>query len=95
VKIQKIPQASRHRVGVHPVRRHHGRDLEVWNAAGGATTQLFQPEKSYGADGMTVRGNITSIKNLKGRRLPPPRPAQRPTSRSWVIEHRSSSDNRR
>ena len=78
MKIQKIPQASRHRVGVHPVRRHHGRDLEVWNAAGGATTQLFQLDKSYGADGMAVRGNIASIKNLKGKTVAASSPGTAP-----------------
>ena len=32
-----------------------------------ATTQLFQHDKSYGADGMAERGNIASIKKLKGK----------------------------
>jgi hypothetical protein len=31
----------------------------------------------------------------RARLLPPPRPAPRPTSQSWVVERRSSSDNRR
>ena len=38
-----------------------------WNAAGVATTQIFQLDKSYGADGMVVKGNIAKISDLKGK----------------------------
>jgi NitT/TauT family transport system substrate-binding protein len=41
----------------------------VWNAAGVATTQIFQMDKSYGADGLAVRADIKSIKDLKGKKV--------------------------
>ena len=36
----------------------------VWNANGVATKQIFQLDKSYGADGLVVRNTIASIKDL-------------------------------
>jgi NitT/TauT family transport system substrate-binding protein len=41
----------------------------VWNAAGVATAQIFQMDKSYGADGLAVRPDIKSIKDLKGKKV--------------------------
>jgi NitT/TauT family transport system substrate-binding protein len=41
----------------------------VWNANGVATTQIFQPDKSFGADGMVVKPGIASIKDLKGKKV--------------------------
>ena len=38
-----------------------------WNAAGVATTQIFQLDKSFGADGMVVKPGITKISDLKGK----------------------------
>jgi hypothetical protein len=40
------------------MRRHDGRDVDRWNANGVATKQIFQLDKSYGADGMAVRNDI-------------------------------------
>src|SRR6202162_3022092 len=39
----------------------------AWNANGVATKQIFQMDKSYGADGMAVRNDIASVKDLKGK----------------------------
>jgi NitT/TauT family transport system substrate-binding protein len=41
----------------------------VWNANGVATTQIFQLDKSFGADGMVVKPGIASIKDLKGKTI--------------------------
>jgi NitT/TauT family transport system substrate-binding protein len=41
----------------------------AWNAAGVATTQIFQLDKSFGADGMVVKPNITKIADLKGKKV--------------------------
>ena len=58
----------RHRLGRRPVRGDHGRDLDRAGTPNGvATTQIFQLDKSYGADGMVVRNDIASIKDLKGK----------------------------
>ena len=53
----------------------------VWNANGVATTQMFQLDKSYGADGMVVRNDIASIKDVKGKTVAASAPAPRLISR--------------
>ena len=55
VTIKKIPQASRHLAIASGDIQCAATTVEtwiVWNANGVATTQLFQMDKSYGADGM-------------------------------------------
>ncbi len=54
----------------------------VWNANGVATTQLFQLDKSYGADGMVVRNNVNSIKDIKGKTVAASAPGTAPISPS-------------
>jgi NitT/TauT family transport system substrate-binding protein len=47
------------------------------------TKQIFQLDKSYGADGMAVRNAVTaSIKDLKGKTVAASAPGTRPISRS-------------
>src|SRR5919109_1494531 len=70
VTIKKIPQASRHLAIASGDIQCAATTVEtwiVWNASGVATTQLFQLDKSYGADGMAVRNNIAAIKDVKGK----------------------------
>jgi len=70
VSIKKIPQASRHLAIASGDVQCAATTVEtwiVWNANGVATTQLFQMDKSYGADGMVVRNTIPSIKDVKGK----------------------------
>jgi len=50
----------------------------VWNASGIPTTQIFQLDKSYGADGLAVRGNVNSIKELKGKTVAASAPGTSP-----------------
>src|SRR6187401_195936 len=61
VTIKKIPQASRHLAIASGDVQCAATTVEtwvVWNANGVATTQIFQLDKSYGADGMVVRNTI-------------------------------------
>jgi NitT/TauT family transport system substrate-binding protein len=59
----------------------------VWNANGVATTQLFQLDKSYGADGMAVRGNVASIKDLKGKSVAASAPGTAPYfTLAWFLK---------
>ena len=61
VTIKKIPQASRHLAIASGDIQCAATTVEtwvVWNANGVATTQIFQLDKSYGADGIVVRNNI-------------------------------------
>ncbi len=70
VTIKKIPQASRHLAIASGDVQCAATTVEtwvVWNANGVATTQLFQLDKSYGADGMAVRNDVNSIKDIKGK----------------------------
>ena len=81
VTIKKIPQASRHLAIASGDIQCAATTVEtwiVWNANGVATTQLFQLDKSYGADGLVVRGNINSIKDLKGKTVAASAPGTAP-----------------
>src|ERR687890_1835694 len=66
VTIKKIPQASRHLAIASGDIQCAATTVEtwvVWNANGVATKQIFQLDKSYGADGMVVRNTINAIKD--------------------------------
>jgi NitT/TauT family transport system substrate-binding protein len=70
VSINKIPQKDRHLAIASGDIQCAATTVEtwvVWNANGVATTQIFQLDKSYGADGMVVKPNITKISDLKGK----------------------------
>jgi NitT/TauT family transport system substrate-binding protein len=68
VTIKKIPQKDRHLAIASGDVQCAATTVETWiawNAAGVATTQIFQLDKSYGADGMVVK----PIKDLKGKTM--------------------------
>ena len=70
VTIKKIPQKDRHLAIASGDIQCAATTVEtwiVWNANGVATTQIFQLDKSYGADGMVVKPNIAKISDLKGK----------------------------
>ncbi len=70
VSIRKIPQKDRHLAIASGDIQCAATTVEtwiIWNANGVATKQIFQLDKSYGADGMAVRNDVTSIKELKGK----------------------------
>jgi NitT/TauT family transport system substrate-binding protein len=70
VSIRKIPQKDRHLAIASGDIQCAATTVEtwiIWNASGVATRQIFQLDKSYGADGMAVRNDIKSIKDLKGK----------------------------
>ncbi len=81
VTIKKIPQASRHLAIASGDIQCAATTVEtwiVWNANGVATTQLFQLDKSYGADGMAVRKDVSSIKAIKGKTVAASAPGTSP-----------------
>ena len=52
-----------------------------------ATKQLFQLDKSYGADGMVVRNSIGSIKELKGKSVAASAPGTAPYfALAWFLK---------
>ena len=90
VTIKKIPQASRHLAIASGDIQCAATTVEtwiVWNANGVATTQLFQLDKSYGADGMVVRNNIASIKDVKGKTVAASAPGTAPYfTLAWFLK---------
>ena len=70
VTVKKVPQKDRHLVLASGDAQCAATTVETWvgwNAAGVATTQIFQLDKSYGADGMVVKPGIVKISDLKGK----------------------------
>jgi NitT/TauT family transport system substrate-binding protein len=95
VTIQKIPQASRHLAIASGAIQCAATTVEtwiVWNAAGVATKQLFQLDKSYGADGMAVRNNIDSIRDLRGKTVAASAPGTAPYfTLAWFLRENGMS----
>lgn len=72
VTIKKIPQASRGLALASGDIQCAATTVEtwlVWNANGIPVKQIFQLDKSHGADGMVVRGDIGSVADLKGKTI--------------------------
>jgi len=90
VTIKKIPQASRHLAIASGDVQCAATTVEtwiVWNANGVPTTQLFQLDKSYGADGMAVRSATASIKDLKGKTVAASAPGTAPYfTLAWFLK---------
>ena len=90
VSIKKIPQASRHLAIASGDVQCAATTVEtwvVWNANGVATTQLFQLDKSYGADGMVVRNSIAAIKDVKGKTVAASAPGTAPYfTLAWMLK---------
>lgn len=81
VTIQKIPQKDRHLAIASGDIQCAATTVEtwiVWNANGVATKQIFQMDKSYGADGMVVRNDIASIADLRGKTVAASAPGTAP-----------------
>src|ERR1044071_538384 len=81
VSIKKIPQKDRHLAIASGDIQCAATTVEtwvVWNANGVATKQIFQLDKSYGADGMAVRNNVASIKDVKGKTVAASAPGTAP-----------------
>lgn len=89
VTIKKIPQASRHLAIASGDVQCAATTVEtwiVWNANGVPTTQIFQLDKSFGADGMVVRTGTGSIKDLKGKTVAASAPGTSPYfALSWIL----------
>ena len=90
VTIKKIPQKDRHLAIASGDVQCAATTVEtwiVWNANGVATTQIFQLDKSYGADGMVVKPNITKISDLKGKTVAASAPGTAPYfTLAWMLK---------
>src|ERR1700754_3957202 len=90
VSIKKIPQKDRHLAVASGDVQCAATTVEtwiVWNANGVATKQIFQLDKSYGADGMAVRNSVGSIKELKGKTVAASAPGTAPYfTLAWMLK---------
>ena len=90
VSIKKIPQKDRHLAIASGDVQCAATTVEtwvVWNANGVATTQIFQLDKSYGADGMVVKPGITKITDLKGKTVAASAPGTSPYfALAWMLK---------
>ncbi len=90
VTIRKIPQKDRHLAIASGDIQCAATTVEtwiVWNANGVATTQIFQLDKSFGADGMVVKPAIAKISDLKGKTVAASAPGTAPYfTLAWMLK---------
>ncbi len=90
VSIKKIPQKDRHLAIASGDIQCAATTVEtwiVWNSGGVATKQIFQLDKSYGADGMAVRNDVAAIKDLKGKTVAASAPGTAPYfTLAWMLK---------
>ena len=70
VEIKMIPQKDRHLALAAKAIQCAATTVEThvaWNTNGVPIVQIFQMDKSYGADGLAVRNDIKNIAELKGK----------------------------
>lgn len=90
VTIKKIPQKDRHLAIASGDIQCAATTVEtfiVWNANGVPIVQVVQLDKSYGADGMAVRGNVAKIADLKGKTVAASSPGTAPYfTLAWMLK---------
>jgi NitT/TauT family transport system substrate-binding protein len=90
VTIKKIPQQSRHLAiasGDVQCAATTAETWLVWNANGVATRQIFQMDKSFGADGMATRAGVQKIADLKGKTIGAQAPGTSPYFvMAWMLK---------
>ena len=90
VSLKKIPQKDRHLAIASGDIQCAATTVEtwiVWNANGVATTQIFQMDKSFGADGMVVKPGISKVADLKGKTVAASAPGTAPYfTLAWMLK---------
>ncbi|WP_156149369.1 ABC transporter substrate-binding protein [Pantoea sp. SM3] len=90
VDVKMIPQSSRHLAVASGTIQCAATTVETyisWNAAGVPIKQIVQLDKSYGADGLAARSDITSIKDLKGKTIAVDAPGTSPYFLlAWMLD---------
>src|SRR6187399_1866120 len=90
VDLKKVPQKDRHLAIASGDLQCAATTVEtwvIWNANGVATKQIFQMDKSYGADGMAVRNNVAKIADLKGKTVAASAPGTAPYfTLAWFLK---------
>lgn len=97
VTLNKIPQASRHLAIASGDIQCAATTVEtwiVWNANGVATTQIFQLDKSHGADGIAVREDVGSVEDLRGKTIAASAPGTAPYFfLAWILHENGMTMN--
>jgi NitT/TauT family transport system substrate-binding protein len=90
VDLKKIPQKDRHLAIASGDVQCAATTVETWvswNANGVPTRQIFQMDKSYGADGMVVRNGVARIADLKGKTIAASAPGTAPYfTLAWFLK---------
>ncbi len=90
VSLKMIPQKDRHLAIASGDVQCAATTVEtwiVWNAGGVATKQIFQMDKSHGADGMAVRNGVAKIADLKGKTVAASAPGTAPYfTLAWFLK---------
>jgi NitT/TauT family transport system substrate-binding protein len=95
VTLSMIPQKDRHLAIASGAIQCAATTVETWigwNAAGVETTQIFMMDRSHGADGLVVRPGITSIADLKGKKIAASAPGTAPYfTLAWILSRNGLS----
>ena len=89
VDLKMIPQKDRHLALASGAVQCAATTIEThvaWNANGVPIVQIFQLDKSYGADGIAVRNDVQSFADLKGKTIAVSAPGTAPYfGLAWML----------
>lgn len=89
VELKMIPQKDRHLALASGAIQCAATTIEThvaWNANGVPIVQIFQLDKSYGADGIAVRNDIKTFADLKGKSVAVSAPGTSPYfGLAWML----------
>ena len=95
VDIKMIPQKDRHLALASKAIQCAATTVEThvaWNTNGVPIVQIFQLDKSFGADGIAVRGNINNFADLKGKSIGVDAPGTAPYfGLAWMLNKNGMS----
>ena len=95
VELKMIPQKDRHLALASGAIQCAATTVEThvaWNANGVPITQIFQMDKSYGADGLAVRNDVKTFADLKGKTVGVSAPGTAPYfGLAWMLNKNGMS----
>ncbi|SEB23169.1 ABC transporter substrate-binding protein [Variovorax sp. YR216] len=95
VELRMIPQKDRHLALASEAIQCAATTVEThvaWNANGVPIVQIFQMDKSYGADGLAVRNDVKSFSDLKGKAIGVSAPGTAPYfGLAWMLNKNGMS----
>ncbi|OUM02129.1 ABC transporter substrate-binding protein [Variovorax sp. JS1663] len=95
VELRMIPQKDRHLALASGAIQCAATTVEThvaWNANGVPIVQIFQMDKSYGADGLAVRNDVKSFADLKGKAIGVSAPGTAPYfGLAWMLSKNGMS----